>query len=287
MTPLVTIGVPVFNEERFLAEALDSLLAQTFTDFELVIADNASTDGTESIGRSYAQRDSRIRYVRHRSNVGAPANWNFLVTVARGAYFKWASANDTCAPKMLADCVALLSTNPDVVLCYGRTELVDDAGHFQLFEGDIDVSDARPSERFSRVCRHLTMNNAQCGLIRHDALMKTRLDRPYPRGDMVLMAELSLLGQFRLLPGIHLYRRTGRGAMTTKLSPEELAQIYRPGARSAFRALTARLHFDYLATVLRSPIPLSEKAPAVLGVLRRAAWSRSKMWQELRSLLAA
>lgn len=287
MTPLVTVGVPVFNGERFLAEAVDSLLAQTLTDFELVIADNASTDGTESIGRNYAERDSRIRYIRHPRNLGAPANWNFLASVARGVYFKWASANDTCAPTMLADCVAVLDASPGVVLCYGRTQLVDEKGNSQLFDADIDLSNARPSERFSRVCRHLTMNNAQCGLIRRDALMRTRLDRPYPGGDMVLMAELSLLGQFRLLPGTHLYRRTGQGSMTATLSQNELARVFRPAAQSAFPAVTSRLHFDYLMTALRSPIPLSEKAPAVLGALRRAAWSRSKIWQELRSLLAA
>lgn len=286
-TPRVTLGVPVFNGARFLADALDSLLGQTFTDLELIIADNASTDDTERIARAYAERDARIRYVRHRRNLGAPANWNYLARVARGQYFKWASANDTCSPHMLAECVAALDAEPLVVLCYGHTVLVDETGDVAVYKQDIDVGEARPSERFAKVCAHMAMNNAQSGVIRHDALLRTGLDRLYPGGDMVLMAELALLGHFRLLPGVHLHRRTGKGTMTTRLTPDELTRFLQPAARTPFRMRTARRHFDYLTTVLSSPIPMREKVPAALGALRRAAWARSKILAEIRSLIAS
>lgn len=92
--PVVSIGMPVYNGERFIREALDSLLAQTFTDFELIISDNASTDATESICRNYAERDSRIRYIQQRENFGALPNFQFVLNEARGEYFMWAACDD-------------------------------------------------------------------------------------------------------------------------------------------------------------------------------------------------
>ena len=93
--PRVSIGMPVYNGENYLAQALDSLLAQTFTDFEIVICGNASTDGTEALCREYAERDARIVYRRNESNVGAAANFN---KVFGGSLSRWGvdAANATC-----------------------------------------------------------------------------------------------------------------------------------------------------------------------------------------------
>lgn len=93
-TPKVSIGMPVYNGEKFIHEALDSLIAQTFTDFELVISDNASTDETQTICETYALRDPRIRYVRQTENKGALANFQFVLNEALGEYFMWAAADD-------------------------------------------------------------------------------------------------------------------------------------------------------------------------------------------------
>jgi glycosyltransferase involved in cell wall biosynthesis len=84
MQPTVSFGVPVYNGHRHLRETLDSLLAQTYSDFELIISDNASTDATPDICQEYASRDSRIQYHRQTENVGAPENWNFVARKARG-----------------------------------------------------------------------------------------------------------------------------------------------------------------------------------------------------------
>lgn len=92
--PEVSIGMPVYNGERFIREALDSLLAQTFKDFELIISDNASTDATESICRNYAEQDSRIRYIRQQENIGALPNFQFVLNEASGEYFMWAACDD-------------------------------------------------------------------------------------------------------------------------------------------------------------------------------------------------
>lgn len=93
-TPTVSIGMPVYNGAKYIRVALDSLLAQTFTDFKLVISDNASTDETQAICEEYARRDSRIRYVRQSENKGALANFQFVLNEARGKYFMWAASDD-------------------------------------------------------------------------------------------------------------------------------------------------------------------------------------------------
>ena len=112
--PSVSIGMPVFNGERTLLAALDSLLAQSFTDFELIISDNASTDQTESICREYAARDNRIRYVRQGTNIGAAANFKFVLAEARGEYFMWAACDDMRSPNFVEVNARFLSANP----CY-------------------------------------------------------------------------------------------------------------------------------------------------------------------------
>ncbi len=106
--PRVSIGMPVYNGGLFIREALDSLLAQTFTDFELIISDNASTDGTESICREYADKDARIRYVRQAQNLGAAANFKFVLDESVGEYFMWAAADDVWLPTFVRVCVGLL-----------------------------------------------------------------------------------------------------------------------------------------------------------------------------------
>lgn len=121
-TPAVSIGMPVYNGEKFIIEALDSILAQTFTDFELIISDNASTDGTEAICNDYATRDSRIRYFRQNENAGALFNFKFVLNEARGSFFKWAAVDDLFGTKeTLANLVKSLGFQfqlaiPDVTL---------------------------------------------------------------------------------------------------------------------------------------------------------------------------
>src|SRR4051812_3303201 len=126
--PRVSIGVPVYNGDRFLAATLDSILAQTFSDFEVAIVDNASTDRTAEISRAYAARDPRIQYRRNVVNIGAMRNFNLAFRLARGAYFKWWAADDLCRPTFLARCVDALDANPSAVLAYTRAVRIDEHG---------------------------------------------------------------------------------------------------------------------------------------------------------------
>lgn len=284
--PLVSVGVPVFNGERFLERALRSLLTQTLADFELIISDNASTDGTREICERLEEEDSRVRYIRQRENIGAPKNWNFVVHEATGEFFKWSSANDFCAPCMLARCVEELRADPGLVLCYGRTQLVSEYDELlEEVQEEGEYGGARPSDRFEAVCTQLTMNNAQQGVIRLEALRRTGLDRMYVGGDLALMAELALLGRFRLVPEVLLYRRWGERTFTALASSLEITRVYYPRAKRPMQFYRGRRYLDYLTSIRRAPIPGAEKVCSCGCVLRMATVNRDKLWKELRTAL--
>jgi glycosyltransferase involved in cell wall biosynthesis len=106
--PQVSIGMPVYNGEKYIRNALDSLLTQTFTDFELIISDNASTDNTQAISEEYVRRDPRVRYVRQQENKGAAVNFKFVLNSAQTDFFMWAAYDDLWAPDYLTDTMSLL-----------------------------------------------------------------------------------------------------------------------------------------------------------------------------------
>src|SRR5262249_44963466 len=127
-SPLVSIGLPVYNGERFLGTCLDSLLAQTYANLEIVISDNASTDGTPALCEEYAARDPRIRFVRSDRNRGAAWNHNQVASMARGVYFRWCGADDALDPRFIEACVATLESQRDAVLAFPLSIVIDETG---------------------------------------------------------------------------------------------------------------------------------------------------------------
>jgi glycosyltransferase involved in cell wall biosynthesis len=286
IAPLVSVGMPVFDGARHIERAIESLLAQSFTDLELIISDNASRDSTQALCERYAQLDARIRYIRQPENIGAPRNWNAVVEAARGTFFKWASASDECAPEFVAECVAELRANPDAVLAFGRTRFIDEDGALlDIYDGDFSVTAVTPSARFSYVCSHLVLNNAQSGLIRLDALRKTALDRLYPHGDPVLMAELVLHGCWRLLPDVLLYRRTGSGNFTPQRTLAEITRLYDPRRKKPMVLIKGRKHWDYITLAVKAPIAFSERLRVARYALKRAWGERREIRLELMRLI--
>jgi glycosyltransferase involved in cell wall biosynthesis len=279
--PEVSIGLPVYNGARHLEEAVESLLRQTFSDFELIISDNASTDDTGKICKALASRDERIRYVRQPRNIGAVRNFDFVAHAARGTFLKWASANDWCPPTMLEKCVDVLRRDEGTVLCYGRTCLVDGRGsEIGLYQYDLSLEHESPVARFIELRSRMNLNNAQHGLIRLRTLRRTRLGRLYPDGDLIFMAELALYGKFRLLPEVLLYRRMDAGAATRFLSEDELSVFLDPDCGRK-RFIAWRRHCDCFWSVMRSPIPWPEKLKALDFGLRSIYWDRRLLWRDI------
>lgn len=287
-TPPVGIGMPVYDGEAYVAEAIDSVLAQTFGDFELVISDNASTDGTEAICRDYAARDGRIRYLRQPENLGAAENYNRVFREARGDTFRWASHDDLLAPTLLETCHRVLAAAPpEVVLCYPQTRLIDAQGReLGVNDDGMDLREASPRRRLLRVVRGWSLCNPICGLMRREALARSGLIRPYISSDVVLLAELALFGQFWEIPEPLFARRIhDASSRRSGASVDEVARWFDPAARGAgVLHPRTQLFFRTLAMIWESDLPLAERVECMLAaapawILRRlrvraGAWRR-------------
>ncbi len=216
-TPKVSIGMPVYNGEKYIAYALDSILAQTYQDFEIIICDNASTDRTQEISLNYVQKDSRISYHRNEKNLGAAPNYNLAFHKAKGEYFKWAACDDMLAPEFLAKCVEALDQNPDVVLCVPKTRLIDEHGEylrdFDYKKADADFQD--PKKRFRNFLLFNMSGNFIFGLLRSSGIARTALHGSYTSSDLVLLSELALYGRFYVMPD-YLFLRRDHPEQSTK-----------------------------------------------------------------------
>jgi glycosyltransferase involved in cell wall biosynthesis len=210
-TPRVSIGMPVRNGQKYIREAIDSILAQTFTDWELIVCDNASTDATEQIVRDYVARDPRIRYHRNPADIGPAANHNLGVELSRGEYFRWHAHDDMIAPRYLEECVKALDADPSIVCVYPRTTIIDDRGAFlENYDFQLKTDSPEPSKRFAQLVlvKHRRHRAVEIfGLMRASALRQTPLEGSYARGDSVLIVRMALLGPYvELEPRLFLSR---------------------------------------------------------------------------------
>ena len=269
-TPRVSIGLPVFNGENYLSRALDSLLAQTYTDFEIIISDNGSTDRTKEICQTYAARDPRMRYYRHEKNVGAARNFNFTFEVAVGEYFKWAAHDDMCAPEFLQRCVEILNHNPDIVVAYPLTLFLDENDKPQwTYADNLHLQSPRASERLSQFFENPGWCHPVFGLIRTSTLSKTQRIGNYPRSDRNLLGELALYGYFYQIPE-HLFLRRIHPEISTVVNKTEaeLAAWFDPLKKGKMVFPRWRRLFEYLRAISRAPLSWSERRRCFLEVAR-------------------
>ena len=302
MGPRVSVGVPVYNGERYLEEALESLLAQTFTDFELVIADNASTDRTAAICRSYVQRDGRVRYVRNRANYGAIYNFNNVFRLTTGDYFKWAAYDDVCEPGFLSRCVEILDQDPGVVLACpvvtgideegNPTDLVTRPGHGQVlmsgFHLDIDPvvspADVDTVQRWRFMMRYLWWTPHLYGLIRADALASTNLHPFHFNGDHILLAELALLGRFHEIPEelfhvrLHAQRTSRTGSARERLAVANPGLARNRGFFPVREVLVYPERFlAHAASIRRAPLTRAQRLACYYELLATVMrWARMR-----------
>ncbi len=286
--PTLTVGVPVYNMGTYLEEAVESVLAQSFRDLELIISDNASTDDTEAIGRALAARDPRVTYRRNAENVGLVANNNLLVPLARGRLFKWMNADDVLRPGYLERCVAALDADPSVVLAYPQTAFVDGDGNpLDLTDPGWHLVSDDPSDRLLFAILAGSWVNVSLGVIRTDALRRTRLLPRYAGGDYRMMAELSLLGKFVEIPERLFVRRIHKGASVGNVGNAGWLRTYMSGSRPGVRAPYWRLCRDHAGIVMRAPIPFTRKVVLLtwLGRTMRRQWRR--LFRELGDVVRA
>ncbi|CAA7625391.1 glycosyltransferase [Magnetospirillum sp. UT-4] len=294
--PTLCIGLPVRNGEAFLAEALDSLLAQSFRDFEITISDNASTDRTPDICQRYARLDRRIRYSRNGRDIGAGPNFNRAFRGCRSPWFKWMAHDDMLAPGAL-DRLLEAAGRDGVVLAHSRIALVDDGGAplpvlpggrltdrrgrpFHAPEPPHLAEGPDPAVRFAEALRHMNWCTAVFGVIRADALARTHLHGSYYEADRVLLAELALLGRFVQLDEPLLVKRCHEGVSVLK-SYAEQARMIDPALPPWPKGV--RLRLGYLkALAVEGPRPATRLACA--GTVLRVSL-RNRLSRRLQALL--
>lgn len=213
--PQVSVGIPVFNGERFIEASVRSVCAQSLEDLEILISDNGSTDGTPDILRKLAESDDRIKLTLNPVNRGAAWNYNQVFASASGEYFRWHAHDDLLEPTAVERCVAALQNTPGAVLAHTYTRFIDDEGdELRRFADNLGIGRGAPAARLSSVMRRLTYCNAVFGVIDRHALSTTALIAPFPGSDVTLLYELSLRGTFVAVPEYLFARRPGNSLRT-------------------------------------------------------------------------
>jgi len=281
--PRVSIGLPVYNGGNFLEDALNSILRQTYTDFEVIISDNASTDRTEEISREFAMRDSRIRYVRNEENLGPARNYNNVFSLSEGEFFKWAAHDDTYAPEFLEKCVEVLERDPGVVLCYARTSFIDKNGKvLGTYDEKLRSDSSEPDVRFGDL-----IMNLKCfeifGVIRSNALRRTPLHGSFGHADGVLLARLGLMGRFHEIPEYLFFNRDHPAKSIYKYSTyRDYAVFYDPRNKGKILLPRWRMGYEYLRAI--GSVPLNWRT-RVLCSMRMGRWIGT-YWKSLAANLA-
>ena len=286
MTPKVSIGLPVYNGEQFLSSALAALLRQDHENIEVIISDNASTDGTEEICRRMAGTDSRISYHRAPRNRGLAWNWNRCVPLATGDFFKWAAADDEHHPSYVSRTLERLTSEADIALVHSRTRDMDETGR-DLGElvTDIRMDAPTPHERFRELTRKGWPSVQVFGLVRTSVLRQTGLHGAYPRSDRALLAELGLHGRLVTVDDELFRRREYAGRVTRSTDLRSRYPVFTGEAVPARVFPQWRLLRGFLAAVRRAPLPPVERARCMWALEEFVRKSRGTLRREALSLL--
>jgi glycosyltransferase involved in cell wall biosynthesis len=269
--PRLTIGLPVYNGEKYVAESIEALLGQTFEDFELIISDNASTDGTRDICRRYAKQDGRIRYIHQPKNIGSAPNHNLLFQQSRGELFKWAAADDLYARDLLQHCVDALDEFPQLVLAHSWTATIDNKGNItQAFEYPLATDSPSAPERFRSMLfgsggdYGIIRADDMYGVIRLEVLRRVAPIDSYYHADRMIMTEIALQGPFHQTPQWLYFRRDHSDrpqhacptvrSWCSNLDPRRANRLRHPTAR-----LLAEYMWGYIAAIQRAPISASHR----------------------------
>lgn len=289
--PLVSVGLPVYNGENYIAEAIESVLAQTCEDLELIVQDNASTDRTAEICREFLARDSRVRYYRNPRNLGAAPNYNLAYSLARGRYFKWLAHDDRLLPGYLETAIGALEARPDAVLCNSVVRYIDGEGqHIGLYDSGLGKADVRsPSRRFAS----MVLSSHSCvdffGVIRREAMKRSLLHGSFHGADRAFLAQMAMRGAFIQLPEPLVEMREHDNRYTRKQARATERQAWHDASlRGRITFPAWRLYSEYVKAVRGEALSASERARCY-GVLTRwwlTNWNAARATVDVVAVLA-
>jgi glycosyltransferase involved in cell wall biosynthesis len=286
--PRVSIGLPVYNGENYLAEAIRSVLGQTFPDLELIISDNASTDRTSEICRKYAAADQRVRYLRNEKNIGAALNYDLVWHKSTGTYFKWLAHDDRLLPNFVAATVSELESNRDAVLCNTVVDYIDQFGeHLGFYRSVIkDSGTENPAERFAAIILQMHTCVDFFGMIRREAMQNSLLHKAFRGSDRAFLAQMALRGRMLQLD---------EPLVQMRQHPEQYSQIqnvreqvaWMDPIRTGERELSILRIFRVYRQLIETESLSQADRQACRRVLRRfwiQGWSLGRLIAELLSI---
>jgi glycosyltransferase involved in cell wall biosynthesis len=287
--PLVTIGIPVFNGEEFVEDAVRSAMGQTFRDLEIVISDNASTDSTADILERLAAEDPRIRIFRNATNLGAAPNYNRCFEEGRGTFFKWLAHDDRMKPSFVKAAVDALTDNPRAVLVNATTEYIDEKGVcFSSYDSELRRASGDDAvERFAA----MVIRSHSCvdffGLARRDRMEGSLLHGPFHGADRAYLAQMALRGPLLQIrdPLIEMREHSRRYTrMKQKLRDRESWHDAR--AKRGWHLPTVRLYREYLAMVAAEDLSRAERLRCYTVLARWwvANWNGVRVGVDVASL---
>ena len=284
MEPKVTIGVPVYNGEQWLAGTVESVIEQSFSDFSVIICDNASTDGTQNIASELANSDSRIRYHRNTENIGVFRNLDLSFDLSNSKYFKWCLVGDYIRPDFLARAVDTLDSHVDVPLVYSKTRLIGSLANLSgIHDANLALDSENPVSRYREYFLRAGLNSPFHGLVRAEALSKTSLNRPFRGSDQCLIAALLLRGPFYRLDEELLHRRIERSTATVTKSLDELDEFFSVDARKVNQFPTWKFERQRFGDVMRAQLTYKQKFSLLIFLIRALSWQRRKLLGEALS----
>ncbi len=287
----VSIGLPVYNGENFVEDAIRSVLDQTFEDFELIISDNASVDRTGEIARDFAASDPRVRYIRSERNLGAARNYNRAWQESSGAYFRWLAHDDRIAPTYIAATVAALDAAPDAVLCNTVVDYIDPQGTvFAFYDSVLDeASGPDPVQRFAAMVLLSHSCVDMFAMVRRSAMEGSLLHATFHGADRAFLAQMALRGRLLQLPEHLVQMREHQNRYTRQQASAKMRRLWHdPDSRGGSGMPTLKLYSEYVKLVRGEALTPAARRGCYAVLLRWwvANWNAVRVGTDAASLIA-
>ena len=269
--PSVGIGLPVYNNARYLSATLDSILNQTYANIKVYICDDCSDDGTDAICKSYAEKDNRVKYYRNEENLGANTNHEKVLSLASTDYFMFARGHEILSPDHIRDCVHILEEDENVVLSFVTTQWIDENNNI-ITNKPIGYFDTRGFDVVTR-CALVFWGRLECfyGLTRTRIMKSIRFSENIIANDVIMLLEMALIGSFAHVSSGVRYRRYHYSGETYR----KRLHRYRTSSYKQLKTIDhffpfARFPYHLCLSVMKSKVSTSDKIKILLVVLFNA-----------------
>lgn len=282
--PRITVGLPVYNGQKYLEAAIESHLAQSFGDFELVISDNGSTDATGDICGRYAQLDARVKYLKSPINRGILWNHRRVLEPVDPStpYFRWAGADDILEPGLLAAMVEVLDTRPEIEAVMPATKNIDEEGTvIRTMERSLNLESPDVFERARQILLANYQHVIAYGLLRAPSLRRMRTGPHYIGWDPVFIWELALRGPVFQLVEPALLRRFHRGSISRVKTVKEMRKWVEPGTSAGMNFPHWAWAYERTRSLLATPMNLGEKLRITMFLMRTTLWQRQQLARDI------